>query len=105
MLKSGNMSAFFFLGGGCPKNVCEVIFKSDGRKNVEIIWYLEFSMRLLTAFSHLYSKNKAQKDKTKDVKKFCSLQIYKDRCAEGMVTEEMAKRSQKCCVGATEKLP
>lgn len=49
--------------------MCEVIFKSDGRKNVEIIWYLELSMRLLTAFSHLYSKNKAQKDKTKDVKK------------------------------------
>lgn len=68
---------FFFW---CPKNVCEVIFKSDGRKNVEIIWYLEFSMRLLTAFSHLYSKNKAQKDKTNDVKKICSLQIYKDRC-------------------------
>lgn len=55
--------------------MCEVIFKSDGRKNVEIIWYLELSMRLLTAFSHLYSKNKAQKDKTKDVKKKSS--IYK----------------------------
>lgn len=86
--------------------MCEVIFKSDGRKNVEIIWYLELSMRLLTAFSHLYSKNKAQKDKTKDVKKkIFNLQIYKDRCVEGVITEEMAKRSQICCVGATEKLP
>lgn len=57
-------------------------------------------MRLLTAFSHLYSKNKAQK------KKGCKKNLqFKDRCAEDVVTEEMVKRSQICCVGATEKLP